>query len=105
MAAESAALTWLADGLILLGLVILTIAVYGMVRMPDVYTRLHAVSVAGFAGILPFLLAAATTGIPAIVFRVILIGLFLLLTSAVATHAVAHAAHLRGEPPESVRDS
>jgi multicomponent Na+:H+ antiporter subunit G len=91
MAANSAALTWLADGLVLLGLLILSIAVYGTVRLPDVYTRLHAASLAGFMGILPFLAAAATTGAPAIIFRVILIASFLLLTSA---------AHLRGELPE-----
>lgn len=104
MAAEGAALTWLADGLILLGLLILSIAVYGLVRLPDVYTRLHAASLAGFMGILPFLVAAATTGTPAIICRLILIASFLLLTSTVATRAIAQAAYLRGEhqePPES----
>jgi multicomponent Na+:H+ antiporter subunit G len=101
MAAESAAITWLADGLILLGLLILSVAVYGMVRLPDLYTRIHAVSVAGFAGVVPFLAAAATTGVPGIVFRILLIAVFLLLTTSVATHAIAHAAHLRGEHQES----
>ena len=94
------ALTWLADGLVLLGLLILTVAIAGMARLPDLYTRLHAASVAGFVGIVPFLAAAATTGTPAIVFRVILIGVFLLLTSTVATHTIAHAAYQRGERPE-----
>ena len=97
--AETMALTWLADGLVVLGLLILTVAIAGMARLPDLYTRLHAASVAGFVGIVPFLVAAATTGAPAIVFRVILIGVFLLLTSTVATHAIAHAAYLRGEHP------
>lgn len=100
MVAEHAALTWLADGLILLGLLILSVAVYGMVRLPDLYTRIHAVSVAGFAGVVPFLVAAALTGVPAIIYRVILIGAFLLLTATVGTHAIAHAAHLRGERQE-----
>ena len=102
MAAEGAgamALTWLADGLVLLGLLILTVAIAGMARLADLYTRLHAASVAGFVGIVPFLAAAATTGAPAIVFRVILIGVFLLLSSTVVTHAIAHAAYLRGEHP------
>jgi multicomponent Na+:H+ antiporter subunit G len=94
-------LTWLADGLILLGLLILTIAIAGLARLPDLYTRLHAASVAGFVGIVPFLAAAATTGARAIIYRVILIGVFLLLTSTVATHAIAHAAHLRGERPRT----
>ncbi len=94
--AETMALTWLADGLVLLGLLILTVAIAGMARLPDLYTRLHAASVAGFVGIVPFLAAAATTGAPAIIFRVILIAVFLLLTSTVATHAIAHAAYRRG---------
>jgi hypothetical protein len=45
----------------------------------------------------PFLIAAGTTGTPAIVFRVLLIGVVLLLTSATSTHAVVHAAHILGE--------
>ena len=95
------AVPWLADALVALGVGIMTVGVYGVIRMPDLYTRLHAASVAGFVGIVPFLVAAATTGAPAIVFRVILIGVFLLLTSTVATHAIAHAAYLRGERPGS----
>jgi multicomponent Na+:H+ antiporter subunit G len=101
MEAEHAALTWLADGLILLGLLILTIGVYGMVRLPDLYTRVHAAGLIGFLGLVPFLIAAGTTGTPAIIFRVLLIGGALLFTSAIATHAVAHAAFLRGERLET----
>jgi multicomponent Na+:H+ antiporter subunit G len=98
MEAEQVALTWLADGLIVLGLLVLTIGVYGVARLPDVYTRQHAAGLIGFLGLVPFLIAAGTTGIPAIIFRVLLIGGALLLTSAIATHAVVHAAYVRGEP-------
>ena len=37
-----ALLPWLADALALLGLVVLTISVYGILRTRDVATRLHA---------------------------------------------------------------
>jgi multicomponent Na+:H+ antiporter subunit G len=94
-------LRWLADVLILLGLIILSIAIYGMIRMPDLYTRLHAASKAAFLGVLPFLLAAATTGDPAIIARVLLIAAFLALTTPVAAHAIAHAAYLRAERMET----
>lgn len=97
MEAAPVALTWLADGLIVLGLLILTIGVYGLVRLPDLYTKLHAVSLIGFLGLVPFLIAAGTTGNPAFIYRVLLIGGTLLLTSAIATHAVAHAAYVRGD--------
>lgn len=86
-------LPWLADLLILLGLAVMTMAVYGMVWLPDVYTRLHAASKAVFLGVLPLLAAAATTGNPTIIYRSILTGIFLLLTTAVAAHAICQAAY------------
>jgi multicomponent Na+:H+ antiporter subunit G len=95
------AVAWLADGLILLGLLILSIAIYGIIRMPDLYTRLHGASKAAFLGVLPFLLAATTVGDPAIIFRALLIGAFLILTTPVAAHAIAHAAYLKGERMET----
>jgi multicomponent Na+:H+ antiporter subunit G len=87
--------------LIILGLAILTIAIYGMLRMPDLYTRLHAASKAAFLGVIPFLLAAATTGEPAIIARSLLIGVFLLLTTPVAAHVIGQAAYRTDEPMET----
>lgn len=87
-------LQWLADGLTLLGMVMMTIAVYGMIRMPDVYTRIHAASKAVVLGIIPILLAILLQGEIEISTRVILIGLFFLLTAPVSSHAMARAAYL-----------
>ena len=44
-----------ADALVLLGLVVTTLGVVGMYRMPDVYTELHAASKAVVLGIVAFL--------------------------------------------------
>ena len=93
--------SWVVDALIILGLLILSIAIYGMLRMPDLYTRLHAASKAAFLGVIPFLVAAATTGEPAIIYRALLIGVFLLLTTPVAAHVIGHTAYLKGEPMET----
>lgn len=93
-------LPWVADALVVVGLLILSIAIYGMVRMPDLYTRLHAASKAAFLGILPLLVVAATGG-PASRFRAFLIAVFLLLTTPVAAHAVAQAAYRTREPLET----
>jgi multicomponent Na+:H+ antiporter subunit G len=38
------AVPFLADGLVVLGVLVMTVGVYGMIRMPDTYTRLHATS-------------------------------------------------------------
>ncbi|MBI3969367.1 MAG: monovalent cation/H(+) antiporter subunit G [Chloroflexi bacterium] len=90
-------LAWLTDLIIAAGLLIMTTAVYGMVRLPNLYTRLHAASKAGFLGIIPFLLAATTTGEPGIAARLLLITLLLTLTTPVAAHAIGRSAFLRGE--------
>lgn len=83
--------------LVIGGLIILTLAVYGVVTMPDIYTRLHAASKAAVLGIVPFLLAAAIVGDLATITRATLIALFLLLTTPVAAHVIAQAAYLTGE--------
>lgn len=83
------------------GLLILTAAVYGMVRMPDIYTRLHAASKAAFLGIVPFVLAIMTTGDRTIIARSTLIVLFLTLTTPVAAHIIGQAAYESGEPMET----
>lgn len=86
------ALALLADGFILLGAVVTTIGVVGMVRMPDIYTKLHAASKAVFLGVCSFLVAVIDSGDPSIIARAVLIALLLLLTTPVAAHEIAKAA-------------
>jgi multicomponent Na+:H+ antiporter subunit G len=88
---------WIIDGLIIVGLIIMSVAIYGMVWLPDLYTRLHAASKAAFLGVLPLLIVVSITGEPAFFFRSILIGLFLILTTPVGAHAMARAAFLKRE--------
>lgn len=88
----------LQDALVVLGLVIMTLGVYGVIRFPDVYTRVHAASKSVFLGVISILLATVLAGDAAIVLRAILIGIFLLFTTPVAAHAIAQAAYQSGEP-------
>jgi multicomponent Na+:H+ antiporter subunit G len=88
---------WIANGLIVLGLVVMTIGVYGVVRLPDVYTKLHASSKAAFLGVSGLLLAAAVGGDPAIVARVVLTIAVLAVTTPVAAHVIGQAAYSRRE--------
>ncbi len=95
----------LADALVVLGVLVITVGVYGVVRMPDTYTRLHAASKTVILGMMPLLLASAFTGDRGVVLRVILIGLFLLVTTPVSAHMVGRAAYLKKErmqAPEAV---
>ena len=87
--------------LIVFGLLILSLSVYGMIKMPDIYTRIHAASKAAFLGIIPFLIAASLGGDRAMITRSILIGLFLLLTTPISGHIIGQAAYLTNEPMET----
>jgi multicomponent Na+:H+ antiporter subunit G len=91
----------LADGLVILGVAIMTISVYGAFRMPDIYTRLHGTSKGVFLGVVSLLLASVVTGQREIIARVVLIGVFLILTTPVSAHAIARAAYLRDERMET----
>ncbi len=84
---------WLADVLVLLGVAVMTIGVYGLYRMPDLYTRLHAASKAVFLGVIVLATASIVTGQREIILRVILISIFLLLTTPIASHVIAKAEH------------
>jgi multicomponent Na+:H+ antiporter subunit G len=106
--AVEAAAPWIADALVLFGLVVITIGVYGMVRMPGTYMRLHAASKSVVLGVMPLLLASALAGGQGTVLRVVLIGAFLLLTTPVSAHMIGRAAYTRGErmrAPKAVDES
>ena len=97
-----------ADGLVLLGLFIMTLAVIGLFRMPDIYTQLHAASKAVVVGVIPILLSVVFIGDPVISARTFLIACFILLTTPVAAHAIGRAAYLRREPmrgPDALDES
>lgn len=88
---------YLADALVILGVGVMTIGVYGMIRMPDIYTKLQASSKAVFLGAITLMVASVATGERQIMMRVLLIGLALLITTPVAAHVIAHAAALEHE--------
>ena len=101
-------LPWLIDSLVLLGLFIMTLAVVGLFRMPDIYTQLHAASKAVVLGVIPMLLSIALLGDPTITVRALLIGFFVLLTAPVSAHAIGRAAFQRREPmkgPDALDES
>lgn len=88
---------WVADALVVLGVGIMTIGLYGVIRMPDLYTKMHAASKSVFLGVISLAAASVATGEAAIITRVALIAVVLLLTTPVASHVIARAAYLEGE--------
>lgn len=87
-----------ATGLVVIGVAVMTVGVYGLLRMPDVYLQLHASSKTVVFGVIAILVAAAIVADERTsVYRALLIAAFVLLTTPVAAHSVARAAHLQGE--------
>jgi multicomponent Na+:H+ antiporter subunit G len=87
-------------GFILSGSFFLIVSGVGILRMPDVFTRLHAAGIADTMGadlILTGLLFQS--GFSLVSAKIILILVFLFLTSPVSTHAVARAALQGGVKP------
>ena len=72
----------------------------GMNRMPDVFTRMHAVSVSETLGVgLLVLGMGIQAGLSLVTVKLVIILLVLWTTGAVATHALARAALHDGEKP------
>jgi len=72
----------------------------GLLRMPDLFTRMHAASVTDTLGAGLILLGlAAQAGLTLVTVKLAVIGLLLLFTSPTATHALARAALARGVKP------
>ena len=73
----------------------------GMIRLPDVYTRMHAVGLTDTLGaglILAGLMVQA--GFTQVTVKLILILIFLLFTSPTSTYALANAAYSGGLQPQ-----
>jgi len=72
----------------------------GILRLPDVYTRLHAASVTDTLGVILIVAGLMVqAGWTLITVKLLLILLFLLFTSPVASHALARAALSDGVKP------
>jgi multicomponent Na+:H+ antiporter subunit G len=86
--------------LVVVGGVFSLLATVGLVRLPDLYTRMHAASKAGPVGAGLILLAMAVVSLDgAVILRAILGILFLLLTTPVSAHLLARAAYRAGILP------
>jgi len=90
-------LSWL---LLTIGGIFVFIGSVGVLRMPDLYTRMHASSI--IDSIVPILIITGIilqSGFTLASIKLTAIGLFLLLTGPTASNALANAALLSGEQP------
>ncbi|MBI4923868.1 MAG: monovalent cation/H(+) antiporter subunit G [Devosia nanyangense] len=96
-------MTYVASALIVIGAAFCALASLGILRFPDVYTRLHAASKAGPLGAGLILLAVAlASGDLATAVRGVLGCAFLTLTVPLSGHLLARAALRAGTPLASI---
>ncbi len=81
--------------LLLLGLTLMTIGLYGVLRLPDTHSQLHAQGLATGPGVIAVLASSVATENAAIITFAALAIAFIVLTSPVSGHAIARAAHRR----------
>lgn len=90
---------WMSGALFIAGATLALLAGIGVLRMPDVFTRMQASTKASTLG-LGCLLAGVALRNPELAFvvRAGSIAAFMLLTTAVAAHVIARAAARSGAP-------
>ena len=90
---------WVSGGLFIMGATLAMLAGVGVLRMPDVFTRMQASTKASTLG-LGCLLAGVAVSNPELAFvvRAASIAAFMLLTTAIAAHVIARAAARSGAP-------
>jgi multicomponent Na+:H+ antiporter subunit G len=90
---------FVSGALLVAGATLGLLAAVGVLRMPDVFTRMQASTKASTLG-LGCLLAGLALQRPemSVLIRAVSIGAFMMLTTAVAAHVIARAAALTGAP-------
>lgn len=84
---------------VLTGSVFMLISAVGLLRMPDLFTRMHAATKVGTVGIVGIVTAAAIHfGEMRVAAPAVLIIVFFLATAPVAAHMIGRAAYLFGVP-------
>ncbi len=90
----------IASVLLLLGAVMTVLAGIGILRLPDVFIRMHAATKVGTLGTGLIMAGAAVQfGDPDVIIRCVLIVLFLLLTAPIGAHMIGRAALRKGIKP------
>lgn len=92
-------MTWVAGALFLLGAFLMLLTGIGLLRMPDVFTRMHAATKAASLGVAFLLLGAALVfGETGIVTKALVTIVFIFLTAPVAGHLLGRAAYASRTP-------
>lgn len=92
------------SALLVLGLLLATIGMYGLLRRPEIFLQLHTSGLISGPASLLVLLASLATGRPEIITSAVLIAAFVLVTAPLSSHAVGRAALRRSRTPHDPED-
>ena len=90
-------MAYVADALVLFGLLVMTLAVLGLFRLSTTRLRLHSASKGSAVGLLPIATAAAIGGGG---LRALLVWVLVILTAAITAHVLAQVAEDTDEGEE-----
>lgn len=99
---------YLYDFMVILSLIVMTLGILGIVRMPDIYTKLHGASKSVFLGIVLLSLSTTVVATPEMTHRIIIIVLLVTMTTPISSHVIGHAAYRmqeRMETPGAIDES
>jgi multicomponent Na+:H+ antiporter subunit G len=91
---------YIGGGLVAVGALLSLIGALGVLRFPDVYTRIHAASITDTGGATLILIGLSLiAGWSMETLKLVVAWFFLLLTTPVAAHALGNAAFSAGHAP------
>ncbi|MCK4491368.1 MAG: monovalent cation/H(+) antiporter subunit G [Candidatus Altiarchaeales archaeon] len=94
------AINLIATGFLVTGTFFFITATLGLLRFPDLFTRLHATGKGDTLGASLILAGIAIhAGLTAETVKILIILVFILSTSPVAAHAICRAIYVKGEKP------
>ncbi len=90
---------WIAAFLLIAGSLFMLVAAIGVVKLSDVYMRMHAITKAASLGAILMLAAVSIIYVQWIVWvEALMVVLFVIFTAPIASHMIAKAAHKTGNP-------
>lgn len=85
------------DVMLLVSCAVMTLGIIGILRMPDVYTKLHGASKSVFLGVVLLCLSSSVIATAEMNMRLIIIAVLVVLTTPLASHVIGRAAYLLHE--------
>lgn len=89
------------DVMLLVSCAVMTLGIVGILRMPDIYTKLHGASKSVFLGVVMLCISSSVIATAEMNMRLIIIAVLVVLTTPLASHVIGRAAYVMQEEMET----